>query len=108
MFNNEIAVSDILTALSLVLVVIGGIFAYFQWRKNVSLKRADYINELTEKIRTDESISNAIYLFDYGDTWYSEDFHKNKNLELMIDRTLSFFSYICYLKKRKIIDRKLY
>ena len=50
--KTEITVSDIFAGISLILVIIGGIFAYYQWRRNVSLKRASYINELTEKIRT--------------------------------------------------------
>lgn len=103
-FNNEVTISDILTFASLVLVVIGGFFAYWQWRKSVSLKRADYINDLTENLRTDKAISKAIYLFDYDDIWYTEEFHGNTDLELAIDKTLSYFSYICYLKKQKIIS----
>lgn len=105
-FNGEVTVSDILTFASLILVVIGGLFAYWQWRRSVSLKRADYINDLTEKIRTDEAISKAIYLFDYDSIWYTEEFHGNTDSELVIDKTLSYFSYICYLKKRRIISKK--
>ena len=42
--KTEITVSDIFAGISLILVIIGGIFAYYQWRRNVSLKRASYIN----------------------------------------------------------------
>lgn len=70
------------------------------------MKRASYINELTDKIRSDPLISDAIYLLDYGKIWYSESFHSSGELELKMDRTLSYFSYICYLKKQKIISDK--
>lgn len=96
-FTNEISISDIL-------VILGGIFGYFQWRKNVRLKRAGYINELIEKIRTDNYIKDVIYMFDYNKEWYSEQFHGSGELELKVDKTLSYFSYICYLKKQRIIS----
>ena len=106
--KTEITVSDIFAGISLILVIIGGIFAYYQWRRNVSLKRASYINELTEKIRTDPLISGIIYWLDYGQSWYSNEFHSSGEMELKMDKTLSYFSYICYLRKQKIISNKEY
>ena len=38
--------------------------------------------------------------------WYSESFHQSGELELKVDKTLSYFSYICYLKRQKIITDK--
>ena len=105
-FTNEISISDITSALSVAFVILGGIFGYYQWRKNVLLKRAGYINDLTEKIRTDSDINDVIYMFDYGEEWYSAKFHGSGELELKVDKTLSYFSYICYLKKQKIISDK--
>jgi len=104
--NTEISISDIIASISLFLVVIGGIFAFFQWRKNLLLKRADYINELTEKIRTDVDIKDTIYIFDYSEPWYDQNFHSSKELEIKVDKTLSYFSYICYLKANRIISEK--
>ena len=106
--KTDITVSDIFAGISLILVIIGGVFAYYQWRRNVSLKRASYINELTEKIRTDPFISDTIYLLDYEQSWYSNEFHSSGEMELKMDKTLSYFSYICYLKKQKIISNKEY
>lgn len=105
-FSNTYSVSDIISAVSAVLVVIGGLFAFVQWRKNVALKRASYINELTEKIRTDPDIKDIVYLFDYEDRWYSSHFHGSGELERKVDKTLSYFSYICYLKNQKLINKK--
>lgn len=105
-FENTYKLSDILSIISIILVIIGGIFAYYQWRRNVSLKRASYINELTEKIRSDPDIKDVVYLFDYDPNWYSAQFHGNSALELKVDKTLSYFSYICYLKKQRIISKK--
>ncbi len=105
-FTNEISISDITSILSVFLVILGGIFGFHQWRKNILLKRAGYINDLTEKIRTDNDIKDIIYIFDYDKEWYSLQFHKSGELELKVDKTLSYFSYICYLKRQKIISNK--
>lgn len=61
-FINEIKISDIISIISLILVMAGGIFGYYQWRKSILLGRAEYINELTEKIRTDKYIKDVIYM----------------------------------------------
>lgn len=105
-FKTEISISDIVSVISIILVVIGGLFGYYQWRRNVCLKRAGYINELTEKIRTDNYIRDAIYMFDYGIEWYSDDFHGSGEVESKVDKSLSYFSYVCYLKRQKIITYK--
>lgn len=83
-----------------------GAFGYYQWRRNVLLKRAGYINELTEKIRSDKYIRDIVYMLDYDKQWYSQQFHGCGKQELMVDKTLSYFSYICYLERYKIITDK--
>ena len=45
-------------------------------------------------------------MFDYDKKWYSRQFHESGELELKVDKTLSYFSYICYLKRQKIISNK--
>lgn len=102
---DSATVSDVASLLTLITVIIGGLFAFHKWKKDVALRRAEYINELTEKIRTDSAIREAIYLFDYGEQWYSSSFHNSGDFELKIDKTLSYFSYICYLKHKKIISK---
>ena len=95
--------SDVLTIISLFFGVTGGVFALYQWHRNIMFKRASYINELTEKIRSDSDIKDTVYLLDYGKTWYTEQFHQSGELELKVDKTLSYFSYICYLKRKHLI-----
>ena len=48
-FINEIKISDIISIISLILVMVGGIFGYYQWRKNILLRKAEYINELHKR-----------------------------------------------------------
>lgn len=105
-FSNEYDLGDIISIISTVFILFGGLFTFMQWKKSTRIKRADYINELTEKIRTDKDIKNTIYLFEYGTEWYSQEFHGSGELECQVDKTLSYFSYICYLSKQRIITKK--
>ena len=81
-FANEITISDVTSTVSIILVILGGIFGYYQWRKSVLLKRAGYINDLIEKIRTDEYIKDVVYMFDYNKKWYYESFHQSGELRI--------------------------
>lgn len=103
---SGLSTSDIISILTFFTVIIGGLFAFHKWRKDVYLKRAEYINVLTEKIRTDSAVKDVLYMFEYGAPWYDEDFHDSGELELKVDKTLSFFSYICYLIRHRIITKK--
>lgn len=103
-FNAECKVSDVTACISVLLVIVGGIFGFIQWHKNLEIKKASYINELTEKIRSDNDIKQTVYKIDYEEEWYNESFHNSGKKELEMDKTLSYFSYICYLKKYRIIS----
>ena len=104
-FVNEISVGDIISFLSLIAVIVGGCFGYYQWQKSIKIKRAEYLNELTEKIRTDPDISEVVYILDYNQKWYDDSFHESGELERKVDKTLSYFSYICYLFENKLITK---
>ncbi len=104
----EYFVNYIIPIITLIVGIIGGvsggIFALFQWNKNLKLKRADYLYELSTKLRTDEDLSDVVKYFDYNEPWYNADFHENHSIEKKIDTILSFFSYICYLKSEKMLS----
>lgn len=103
-FNYSISVSDIMAVLTFLTVIIGGVFALHKWNTNIKLKRADYIYSLLNDLRTNER--NAFYLFEYDAKWYNLQFHQGGDMEKKVDYTLSFFSYICYLKQQKILSKK--
>lgn len=98
-------VSNWISLVSVVLAAFGGFFTLFQWYKKIKLKRSEYILNILEKIRNDKKISNVIYMIEYSEKWYGYDFHNDKNLEPQVDYTLSFFSYICYLKNKNLISK---
>lgn len=54
----QIDLSDILSGISLIFVIIGGIWALHKWNRNLIFTRAKYINELTEKISSDHKYLN--------------------------------------------------
>lgn len=106
-FEYTYNIGDILTAVSVIVVIIGGIFSLIQWMRKQKLQRGEYINELTEKIRTDEDIREIVYLLDYNNkVWYTKEFHGSGELERKVDKTLSYFSYICYLKRKRLITSR--
>lgn len=102
-FNPEITVSDIISILSFISIIIGGVFALIKWNKDKKLKRAEYMQSLIDKIENDNS--SGFYIIEYNYDWYDASFHDNKELENKIDYTLSYFNYICYLKMRRIITK---
>lgn len=105
-FNNTFSIGDIIDLLSIMLVVVGGFFALYQWKNTSKIKRADYIKELTEKIRIDSDIKNIVYVLDYEQGWYTQSFHNGGEIEIKMDKTLFYFSYICYLYQYKVITKK--
>ncbi|MDF2540743.1 MAG: hypothetical protein K0S47_461 [Herbinix sp.] len=87
------------------LTTLGGCFGLYQWYRSNCIKRAEYIGNLLEKLRTDKVFIEILYMFDYNEVWYNLDFHKGDNgLERKIDEVLSYFSYMCYLRKSRIIN----
>lgn len=101
-FDTSFSISDIIAGLTFLSAIIAGIFALVQWNKNMKIKRAEYVKSLMVEMRSNDEI--AIYLFDYNNQlWYDREFHNSNKLEKKIDYTLNFFSYICYLRKHRII-----
>lgn len=101
-----IRLEDILSFLTIVVTTAGGIGAFFQWNRTNNINKATYINELTDKIRSDDDIRDTLYKLEYGENWYTDNFHGSGEPELKIDKTLSYFSYICYLMHVKVIRDK--
>ena len=99
--STIISISDIVAVLSFLSIIIGGIFALHKWNTSLKLRRSEYIKELFDNIRTNPQI--VFYKFEYDEHWYNRNFHNSGELEEKIDYTLSYFSYICYLKDNKII-----
>ncbi len=100
-------IQEMYSITQLFFTVIGGIFVYFQWKKNVTLKRAEFIQQIIEKLRFDEGLSSTMYLLDYNPLWYDKHFHKS-SIESDVDKLLSYLNYICYMKFTGVISKKAF
>ncbi len=63
--SNNWSISDVLSFISIILVIIGGIFGYKQWVYSNKTKRADFINQIINTLRFDREIVETIYMIDY-------------------------------------------
>lgn len=47
-FDNTFYISDLLGILTLITILVGGLFALYKWNKSMRIKRADYIKSLID------------------------------------------------------------
>ena len=92
------------TLISFLFIVVGGSFALFQYYSSVKTKRAEFINQILEKLRFDKDLATTAYIFDYNQNWYNKSFHGSE-IEGSIDKLLSYLDYICYLRFTKNITK---
>ncbi|GHT29534.1 hypothetical protein AGMMS49574_06550 [Bacteroidia bacterium] len=100
----NLSFENYLSLISLLFVLIGGCFALYQWQSSIKTKRAEFINQILEKLRFDKELTKTMYIVDYDQNWYSNKFH-NSELEDSIDKLFSYLDYICYLKHTKNITK---
>lgn len=102
--ENIIAIAQIIT--TLIISVLAGTFGLYQWDKSTKVKRAEFINQIIDKLRFDNEMVKIVYLIEYTYDWYTHEFHNGfSDLEFRIDKLLSYLTYICYLKDHKIISK---
>lgn len=109
----NLSFSDCISIITLVVGVVGGVVALKQWKDSILEKRSIILKDLIEKVRGDEQIATVMDMIDWNEDFKydgkfrikTETSRKNlhdlddTNLFKMVDKTLSCFSYICYLKK---------
>jgi hypothetical protein len=93
----NLSIDNWLTIISLGFALIGGAFIYWQWKKSVKIRRAEFINQILEKLRFDKDLPKTMYIIDYNQDWYDSSFHGG-DFECSIDNLFSYVDYICYLK----------
>lgn len=101
------SVDSILSAISIIMVIIGGLFAFTRWNASNQIKRTELIKQIIEQLRFDKEMTATMYIIEYDDSWYDKDFHNNNSdFEHQVDKLLSYLSYICYLKKENNIRKR--
>ena len=96
-------IDNYLTLISILLVLIGGVFALIQWNSTTKLRKAEFIDNIINKIRFDKEMAETLYTIDYDHFRYNENFQNKRDLEYKVDKVLSYFDYICYLYSTKNI-----
>lgn len=89
---------DAAALISLVSVVVNIIICCISSRQKKKEISMTLLHELVIELNTSPCFNKTFYLFDYGASWYSSAFHRDKELQNDVDATLSFFSCICYLR----------
>ena len=99
--------SDWIALVALILTVLGGVFALYQWRVSVSVRKAEFFEKVSQNLKYNKDILQFIYLVDYDEFRYDESFHKCDNeLQVKADLVLSTLDYQCYLLERRLIGEK--
>jgi hypothetical protein len=106
--------SDFIDILVLLVGVVGGLVAYSQWRKEISIRRFETVYNLIAKINSDKTLSSTFDLIDWDRNFtYDGEFiitpnengMSNEVFSKRIDELLSIFSYVCYLKKTRALTK---
>ena len=84
-------------------VATGGCWAIMQWRRQVKRESAEFLKELLDAFWAIDNES-FIYDIDYGEQWYDSEFHASDK-EKVVDRTLTFFSYMCFLRANGLFGK---
>ncbi len=82
-------------------VVLGVIGALIQWNRQLKREAAEFLKGLLDELRSEEIVS-FLYDIDYDKKWYGGKFHEGKK-ENKVDRTLSFLSFVCYLRSERLL-----
>ncbi len=100
---------DIALILGIITGSVGFIISVIEFIKSNRIKRAQYLKDVLDKLRTDTFNTDIEYLLEYDveerKSWYNEKFH-HSDLEKKMDRFLSNINYFCYLRNQKIIGKR--
>lgn len=94
-------IQDVCSILGVLVAIVGGIFALYQYKQSNKLIRVEKIQKVIEKLRA----FKVEYLLEYDKKWYDMSFHGGDK-EKELDEFLSCINFLCYLKRRKIITKK--
>lgn len=103
---NNWSVDNVLSLISILVVIVGGLFAFFQWHLNNKTKRTELIDEIIRKLRFDKEMAETMYIIDYDSSWYNGFHNRTDDFEYRIDKLLSYLTFICYLYEEKNLKKE--
>ena len=89
--------------LTFLMVLIGIGAGLIQWRRQIKRESAEFLKALLDELWSPDDAA-FIYGADYAETWYGPKFHGSEK-ERIVDRTLSFFAFVCYLRSKNLLDK---
>ena len=97
-------------------ILIGGVFALWQWLRTCRVSRAEHLNAILERYESNGKtdlfyslVNNVAYGGDYAEEFYCGRLRfKTAEIEKEIDSTLLLFSQICYERDRGTIKKEEY
>ena len=98
--------TNVIALISVIVGMSGFFFGIRQYRKGIKIKKAEFLDNNLRRMRENKVITQVIYELQYHLFQYTEEFHKDHKKESMVDETLQFLSYICYLKHARILTEE--
>ena len=91
---------------TLACVVLGGLFAWWQWRRAQNAERIENMRKLLDDFK-EESLQKFFYRYfkDVSTNFYEATFRFGDGVEAMLDRLLTLYSTVCYMRERGVIKR---
>lgn len=100
-------VRDNAALVKIVVAAIGGAFAFWKWRADVSAKRSIQFRKLIDDFQNDEKVKQLLYTLDDDEIeWFSNEFVGDADKGPVLDKLLFQICYVIYLyKKCKFITK---
>jgi len=109
-YNNREALTIIIAGVGTLLTTIGGIFALLQWKANTTLKRAEIIEQIINKFRSNKDNVSVAQEVEYNKFKYPDNLRTSyfgiDDFESKLDTYLALMDYVCYLSPKKILKEK--
>lgn len=108
-----VIVSLFLGCVSSLAVIVSAIVAYREWGRKNADDRMQLLQDIRSRLFDDPDVIKTIYMFDYDDeennpnrkNWYDGNFHNTQELQMIVDKTLSIFEYVCFLSNKGKIGK---
>lgn len=109
LINNPTILGAFVTALFGAIAVL--IVAFINWRKTYKIERAKFVDSILNELRFGSELSNNLQTIIHDIRWNDPNY--DPGLTVVLGETrgftvklMTYFSYICYLRKKKIINKQ--